>query len=487
MLDRHNRVACAVRKAIEIGNPHARILDAKTVASICPNIESELKLLRPDLMFEYSQKKGTKIENIIYLVEIATPWSYEDMNHSALAVSCRRKVEKYAPVIADIQKKRPGFKCIQATIIVSILEHQAVSNSLIRRKLREWDSQSWRCVQRSAQKPALKPRMLVKFHRSNSTKPVFLRQESGMRMDSLSKPLKDTQMVTKTRQETAWTICSAAVFFQETLPTPERPPEADQVSVEVGLKGIWNMHTISRHIKEEEFNTLVSTEIGHPVATADFAGAPIEDQQFRFYPDVSHGPPFWITLRQGMKRSNLTMIMRISRESTQEEMEGAVTFYWDQPVEFRSFPKVFDSTAIYWMRPHTEDPPDPNEFPFPEPETLDAIPHIETPTYKPFVCTFPRSFSSDDLKGTPAPVLEGKSADTLTKWVVMFGLRCVTYWAPEDAPVEIVVAKAAASIGLKTTGWRMRRGDKWNIYCSDPSNVPEASIHFGNIEWRGKV
>jgi hypothetical protein len=213
------------------------------------------------------------------------------------------------------------------------------------------------------------------------------------------------------------------------------------------------------------------------VATADFAGAPIEDQQFRFYPDVSHSTPFWITLRQGMKRSNLTMIMRISRESTQSEMEEAATFCWEQPVEFKTFPTVFDSTAIYWMRPHTEDPPDPNELPFPEPETLDAIPHVETPTYKPLICTFPRSLSSDDLKsGPPDPVFGGKSADTLTKWIVMFGLTCVTYWAPEDAPVEIVVAKAAASIGLKTTGRRTRRGDKWCICCSDPPNVPEASI-----------
>jgi ribonuclease HI len=139
------------------------------------------------------------------------------------------------------------------------------------------------------------------------------------------------------------------------------------------------------------------------------------------------------------------------------------------------------------MRPHDDEPPDPNELPFPEPETLDAVPHVETPTYKPMVCSFPRSLSSDDLKGTPAPDLGVKSVDSLTKWVVMFGLTCVTYWAPEDASEEIVVAKASTSIGLSPSGWRIRRGDKWNIYCSDSSNVPKASIHFGNIELRGKV
>jgi hypothetical protein len=53
------------------------------------------------------------------LVEIATPWSYEDDKHSALKVSYDKKIRKYQPVIADIERKRPGFKCIQATIIVS--------------------------------------------------------------------------------------------------------------------------------------------------------------------------------------------------------------------------------------------------------------------------------------------------------------------------------------------------------------------------------
>jgi hypothetical protein len=244
---------------------------------------------------------------------------------------------------------------------------------------------------------------------------------------------------------------------------------------------------VAKTIDEDEFNALVTSFIQHTVATADFAGSPIEDQQYRFFPDVSHSTPFWITLRQSMKRSSLTMIMRISRESTQAEMEAAATFYWDQSVEFKSFPTVFDSTAIYWMRPHTEEPPDPNELPFPEPCTLDAITHVANPTFKPLVCSFPRSLSSDDLKsGAPDPVLQ-KSVDTLAKWTVMFGLTCVSYWAPEDAPEEIVAAKAANSIGPKTTGWRICREDKWRIYCSDPSNVPEASIHFGNIEWRGRV
>jgi hypothetical protein len=119
MLDRHNRVACAVRKSVEIGNPRTRILDDKTVYSFVPDIEPELKKLRPDLMFETSEKKGNKMQNIMHLVEIATPWSYQDDMHSALEASYNKKVAKYDPVIADIAGKRPGFKRIQATIIVS--------------------------------------------------------------------------------------------------------------------------------------------------------------------------------------------------------------------------------------------------------------------------------------------------------------------------------------------------------------------------------
>jgi hypothetical protein len=98
-----------------------------------------------------------------------------------------------------------------------------------------------------------------------------------------------------------------------------------------------------------------------------------------------------------MKCSKLTMIMRVSKESTQAETEEAATFYWGQPVEFKSFPSVFDPNVIYWMHTHSEDSPDADELPFPEPDTLDAIPHVATPTFKPLVCAFPRSHSSDDL------------------------------------------------------------------------------------------
>jgi hypothetical protein len=61
------------------------------------------------------------------------------------------------------------------------------------------------------------------------------------------------------------------------------------------------------------------------------------------------------------------------------------------------------------------------------------------------------------------------------------------YWAPEDALEEVVIAKAAESVGLRPKGWEWRRADHWRIYCTDPFNVPEASIHFGSLKWYGKV
>jgi ribonuclease HI len=258
------------------------------------------------------------------------------------------------------------------------------------------------------------------------------------------------------------------------------------VTVEIGYNGVWSYHTISRTI-QEEFNALISAYLGFPAATPDFTAAPLEDHQYRFYPDVSHGPPIWITLKQSLKRSRLTTIMRVPLDSTQAEIEKAVSILWAQQVEFRKFPAVLDPNDIYWMRPHTEDAPEEDE-PFPEPNSLDAIPHIETPTYKPPVGSFVRSHSTEDLARKPSPVMTQKSADCLAKWTLMLGHTVVTYWAPEDAPVETVVDRAAAAVGIPKTQWRIRIADHFRIFCEDTTlGIPEASIHFGNMEWRGKV
>jgi hypothetical protein len=138
------------------------------------------------------------------------------------------------------------------------------------------------------------------------------------------------------------------------------------------------------------------------------------------------------------------------------------------------------------MHPRRENEDEP-EIEFPEPETLDSIPHVPTPMIKAVTHTFTRSHSSDDLKSTGQDHTLQKSADTLAHWTVAFGHQHVMCWAPEDASETKVIAQAATSLDLKTTGWNWRREDHWRIYCTDPQNVPEASIHFGSLEWHSKV
>jgi hypothetical protein len=79
LLDRHNRVACAVRKAIEIGNPQVKIAEDKTVLDFCPEL-SDGRRLRPDLTFESAEVIKGRPQNTFHFVEIAVPWSYEGQN-----------------------------------------------------------------------------------------------------------------------------------------------------------------------------------------------------------------------------------------------------------------------------------------------------------------------------------------------------------------------------------------------------------------------
>jgi hypothetical protein len=118
MLDRHNRVACAVRKAVEIGNPQAKIAEDKTVLEFCPTL-TDGRRLRPDLTFESAETVRGKQQNSFHLIGIATPWSFEGRNGSALIGAYRKKVDKYQEIRASIERGRPGYATTQTTIIVS--------------------------------------------------------------------------------------------------------------------------------------------------------------------------------------------------------------------------------------------------------------------------------------------------------------------------------------------------------------------------------
>jgi hypothetical protein len=115
ILDRHDRVAGAVRKAIERENP-----EDKTILDFCPNLQDGRRL-PPDITCESAKKDGRgSATNTYHLVEIATPWSYEGVNVSALNIAYQKKVRKHQPLIANIERLKPGYKVGQTTIIVSL-------------------------------------------------------------------------------------------------------------------------------------------------------------------------------------------------------------------------------------------------------------------------------------------------------------------------------------------------------------------------------
>jgi hypothetical protein len=135
----------------------------------------------------------------------------------------------------------------------------------------------------------------------------------------------------------------AAAPFQPTLPVVPLALSDQSVDIKIGMHGNWEPFTVPRMITEEDLNKLASKHFGPRVATPDYRATPYQTQQFRFYPDVSHGPPIWITLRQSQARSKLTLIMRVSSGTTQEEIEQIASQVWTRPMAFPSkFPSVFD-------------------------------------------------------------------------------------------------------------------------------------------------
>jgi hypothetical protein len=242
------------------------------------------------------------------------------------------------------------------------------------------------------------------------------------------------------------------VPYQPMLPPKPIDPKDQTVEVEFGVYGNWQTFTVPKTITEEEINALATSIYGPPIATPDFTASPYQTQQFRFFPDISHGAPIWITCRQTQGRTKHTLILRVSAETTHEEIEQACSQVWSQPMKFKGAPSVYDPNSIYWMMPKpSEDSPESeaetDSWPIPDD---DGIPYVPTPTFKPMVCTFTRSLSSDDLsKPSPIPLAK-RSPDVLTCRTVSFGLQHVRYWAPESASVDTVVQGAAAEIGIQT-------------------------------------
>jgi hypothetical protein len=104
MLDRRNSVAYAVRKAIEIGNPEAKILEDKTVLEFAPTLPDGRRIL-PDLTFESAVKPRGKSTNTFHLVEIATHGRMRDKMEAHLLEPMTRRwrnTDRWLPTLSEL-------------------------------------------------------------------------------------------------------------------------------------------------------------------------------------------------------------------------------------------------------------------------------------------------------------------------------------------------------------------------------------------------
>jgi hypothetical protein len=59
-------------------------------------------------------------------------------------------------------------------------------------------------------------------------------------------------------------------------------------------------------------------------------------------------------------------------------------------------------------------------------------------------------------------------------------------WAPENTPELKVITQASEALEIKNKRWNIRREDHFRIFCEDPGNAPNATLHFGSLFWEGK-
>jgi hypothetical protein len=104
---------------------------------------------------------------------------------------------------------------------------------------------------------------------------------------------------------------------------------------------------------------------------------------------------------------------------------------------------------------------------------------------------FTRSGSMDDIRGVALAADAVPKTDLIMTWILKFGHQVTQISAPENADVQEVCDRAAIQLGIGLKKWKTtvdRRGSRIFVTCILPEPiVQEASIHFGNIEWAGKV
>jgi hypothetical protein len=268
-----------------------------------------------------------------------------------------------------------------------------------------------------------------------------------------------------------------------------KPESSTHFEVDIGFRGDWTKKSISQDISEEEFNRLASELFNEGVATPDFINQPHRDQQLRCFRDLSEGDdnPLWITLH--CRELSRTLTMKVSANTSQEAIERTIFEELATLVIFaHKFPSVLESNGTYQLKrlvADSEPEPEPDQE---EPVGLKVIHHKQI-AHKPVM--FTRSGSADDIKGVALSADVPPKSDLLATWIIKFGNEVTQVTAEEGSNVQEVCDRAAIELGIGIKKWTTtidRKGSRIFVYCTSPEPIAqEASIHFGNQEWAGKV
>jgi hypothetical protein len=156
------------------------------------------------------------------------------------------------------------------------------------------------------------------------------------------------------------------------------------------------------------------------------------------------------------------------------------------------FPSVIESNAVYQLKALSEDS---ESQPIPQSDyedgsSLKAIPsRCSTPIPPPPM--FTRSGSADDLRGVALAADVVPTTDLIATWILRFGNKVTQIMAPENSEVQELCDRAAVQLGIGIKQWKTtveRKGSRIFVTCILPESIAqEAVIHFGSIEWAGKV
>jgi hypothetical protein len=584
LLDRHNRVACAVRKAIEIGNPKVKIAEDKTVLDFCPTL-ADGRRRRPDLTFESAEEIRGKTQNTFHFVEIPVPWSYEAQNGSALISAYRKRVTKYQETIAELERKKPGYKVTQTTVIVSptgallreSMEELAKVSKLPRTKL----AVHARCLVDAAIQGAYEQwrefgKKMAHANEIRSLHPeevAFVRVEDEDRLEEMGAEILEQCpeieldvvvadedrgiIVPDVGQPSPIEVHEASILEQRVaeftavgvrpierhpnghkkadvdgrdadfgrsmmereghdieklreesearqrrlaLEAPPiylsgipKPADSTNFEIQAGFRGNWTQFTVSQDISEGDLTEMVCAHFGEGLATPDFKGRPHRNQQVRFFRDLPAGEeyPIWISLR--CRELSTVLTLRVSIRTPQDAIEMVATEEMGRIVIFTNkFPSVLESNAVYQLKtivPDSDAEPEP-ESEVEEMSSLKSIPSRPA-TPIPAMLSLTRSGSVDDIKGVALSADTVPKTDLIATWVLKFGHHVTQISGPENSDVQEVCDRAAVQLGIGLKKWKTtidRKGSRIFVTCilSEPV-VQRASIHFGNVNWAGKV